>query len=294
MAAYSLEEPQEYRPRPLKSGLILSAALFFIYPWAGALGLLLTVLFGLAFAARRHGLAIDDAGLMTTRFAGLLRRYVPYSQIARLEIDGQELVARDRRGKVLCRHFEIETARLVEAFSDVDAAVAVHDASTTGFERDGKKLSEWLAAIDARIAAASAGPYRGQPLDWEQVLGVFRSPARSAETRAGAAWALLGSGDPTLHAAAIGAIGPELPPLVLALCALRTAHPTATLLAKQRLAFLGRSDRRALRRLLRQRRLRVESSPRVRLAEADVPCDSGEQTDVFPAVDQPFRAHGGR
>jgi hypothetical protein len=284
VGAYSLQEPEEYRPRPLKSGLILSAALFFVYPWAGAFGLFFTVLFGLAFAARRHSLAIDEAGLMTTRFGGLLRRYVPYPQIERLEIEGQELVARDQRGKVLCRHFELETARLVEAFSSVDAAMAQHDASATGFERDGRGLHEWLASIDARIAAASAGPYRGQPLDWEQVLGVFRSPSRSAEARAGAAWALLGSRDPMHHAVVVGAIGPELPPLVLALCALRTSQPTAMLLTKQRRAFLTRSDRRALRRLLRQRRFRIESSPRVRVAPAEASPDARDAAEDDRAV----------
>ncbi len=204
---------------------------------------------------------------------------MPYSEIDSLEIQGQEVVAKNARGRVICRHFELETSRLMETFSEIDAGVARYDSSPTGFERNGARLEDWLAGIDARITAASAGPYRGQPWDWDHALATFRNPARPPEARAGAAWALLGSRDPMHRDAVLAAIDPSLPPLVLALCALRSSHGAAALLARERLAVLSRNDRKAWRRLARQRRYRVETPSRLRLEAPTVETTEAQAPD---------------
>ncbi|MCK6531531.1 MAG: EbsA family protein [Polyangiaceae bacterium] len=107
----------------VKTGLPCGGALLFSEPMIGFSVLALIATVWLAFAVRRHRLALDPNGLTTTRFAGIGRRHVPYSQIDRLEIEGQELVARDARGKVLCRCLERQTARLMETFCEIQAGM---------------------------------------------------------------------------------------------------------------------------------------------------------------------------
>jgi hypothetical protein len=60
----------------------------------------------LGFAIRRHRLALDPGELIITRFAGMAAA-----------------MARDAWGKVLCRHLERKTARLMAMFCEIQAGM---------------------------------------------------------------------------------------------------------------------------------------------------------------------------
>ena len=237
--------------RNVAVALAASVVLFFLHPFFALLGYAALVVFVFARLFRRHHLTLDEGGLMTQDTLGIVHRYVPYGRIDRLEFEGRELVARDARGSVLCRSYGIVTARAIQTFEAIEAAVASADGSPTGLERGDARLEDWLERVDAGPDPSLGGAYRRQARDWALALGSFRNAARTPEVRAAAAWVLLGSEDPDHREAVIRSIGPRLPPLVLAVCALRSSSRAAAALARDRLRYLGQSDRRAWKRMLR-------------------------------------------
>ncbi len=225
--------------------------LFSLHPFFALLACPGVIVFVFARMLRRQNLTLDEGGLMTDDTLGLVHRYVPYGRIDRLEFEGRELVARDARGSVLCRSYGIVTARAIQTFEAIEAAVASADGSPTGFERGDARLEDWLERVDAGPDPSLGDAYRRQARDWALALGSFRNAARTPEVRAAAAWVLLGSEDPDHREAVIRSIGPRLPPLVLAVCALRSSSRAAAALARDRLRYLGQSDRRAWKRMIR-------------------------------------------
>lgn len=261
---------EHYRRRPLKTAFYLSFLFFLLGPRTGIVAVLVTALAGLAFAARRQRVTRDEGGLRARSLFGLAAHYVPYSQIDHLVIEDQELVARDARGRALCRSREGETAEIAESFSELQARVDEQQRARTGFERDGRALADWLGALDTALTRASSGVYRGQPVDFGHAVAVFQDPRRAPDARAGAAWVLLRNEDLDHRALVLRSLGPSLPPIVLAVCALGDEDEATTRLARQGLRFLPRVDRREWVRLLAKRRVRVASPARARI-ERDRP-----------------------
>lgn len=217
--------------------------------------LALSVLAGLAIESRRSRIALRGGGIAVDSLFGATKRWVPFSAIDALSVEGRELLARDEAGKVLFRSRESEQRPWLETFVDIERERAAQDLTATGFERTVPGLEAWLATIDARVSEPAGPAYRDQPFSWERTLEVFRSGSRTAEARAGAAWALLGSGDPSHRAAVLDAASPLLAPLVLAVCALHPAGGAYLPLARGALRYLGRADRREWKRL-RSRRVK--------------------------------------
>lgn len=257
----------------LYAGILLTVGA----PAVGACVLTLTCLLAFAFAARRQHVVVDEGGLRLRRPFGLGSRYVPFSQIARLEIEGDDLVARDATGKRVMRRREPATALLTEGFAQIDAAVAAQQHPSTELGRGARTIEQWLADLDQRLRAASAGPYRGQPWDWDRTVELFRNERNPTDVRAGAAWALLASGDRAHRAMVLAALQPSLPPLVAAVCALAEAGADFEPLARQTLAFLPRADRREWKRLCAERRSPARARARVRVATDEQDFDAADE-----------------
>jgi len=227
----------------------LTLVLLAASPQAGLGMLALSVLAKLVIESRRSRVALREGGIAVDSLFGLAKRWVPFSAIDALSVEGRELLARDDQGKVLFRNRESEQKPWLETFTHIDRQRAAMDPTPTGFERTVPGLEAWLAAIDARANEPAGPAYRGQPFSWERTLEIFRSSSRSAEVRAGAAWALLGSSDASHRSAVLDAASPTLPPLLLAVCALHPAAGVYLPLARRSLRYLGRADRREWKRL---------------------------------------------
>ncbi|MBK8994282.1 MAG: hypothetical protein IPM35_00825 [Myxococcales bacterium] len=115
-------------------------------------------------------------------------------------------------------------------------------------------------------------------MDFGHAVAVFQDPRRAPDARAGAAWALLRTDDLDHRALVLRSLGPSLPPIVLAVCALGDEDEATTRLARQGLRFLPRVDRREWARLLAKRRVRVASPARARI-ERDRPSARAEPAE---------------
>ncbi len=145
--------------------------------------------FALGLAPPRVSVGADGARLVRN---GVRRRFVPFSEIERVEMNGSKLVLVCKGGRREVVRVARRAASSLGAVKErIELALAARGPSAgalTALAREGRSLAEWGAALAKRVSAGAG--YREARLDAEELERTLRRPASTAEQRIGAALAL--------------------------------------------------------------------------------------------------------
>lgn len=189
--------------------------------------------------------SFDRGGLRLRNLLTGRRRYVPFSTIAALDVEGGKvLVLRDRRRAVLARVFHGSPEACGKTLVDLPRLAARPLGACSVLARGGVDLEAWLERV--RGLATRRGPFRGTALEPEQAIAVARDEQAPLGERAAALYFLCCAGQPSSEL--LAGLDQSSPPLLVVVAALAPGGEALVPLAEDLVRYLPPEDQAAFHR----------------------------------------------
>lgn len=239
-------ESEERRAVKARVSVLIALAAAVLITGSITAGVALAVLVTLYLTRARWALptaTLDEGGVRITGPMRLWRRYLPFSEIEAVElVEASRLVLTGATGGPSFSWRAASVSSASALYAEIGQRLDTRRAwSESGFERNGLGLDDWQATLATRFSAAGSA-YRAH-FELESTLSLLGDIDAPIDARAGAAFVLLSSRDPRAVRAALGALGPSSPPLVVALASLAAGDPKLRDRAESLLGFLPWRDR---------------------------------------------------